>query len=406
MRRIRRRHHPEWIARQAGRQTRRRGPPRTRLADPGHVLALSGIPRRADPRSASRLQTRRWHLLRHVLGPDPRSTARRRCHEPRRLNPGDPNKIAPTRASVVWPLHEDASTNMVKGRQPRRHGLFQRPSLSPTRQGSTITRKSKSKRSRQAAGATGTSPKTSASPAPSRPYLGMTRASTKAGPISAASNPTRPRIRNRPDARPRHSCSIGDQLHPRGTLDPAAYELIGKVYAKVAIHRLLVKDANPIAQIGFFQTPATGTPRQPSLRHRRRRTRMLTQLKHQFDVVGPASDFPNTNCSSSPTPSTSTTHCKRLNVVPKSRRQNSRHRNQRPRPRFPPPNSPARDQTARHVAFKRQYLPSEKISLRMSPPPITSCTNPASASPPPASQVLAKVVEPYYDRSWRNFVPI
>src|SRR3569623_1612252 len=28
-------------------------------------------------------------------------------------------------------------------------------------------------------------------------------------------------------------CSIGDQLHPRGTLDAAAYDLIGKIYKRV-----------------------------------------------------------------------------------------------------------------------------------------------------------------------------
>lgn len=80
-------------------------------------------------------------------------------------------------------------------------------------------------------------------------------------------------------------CSIGDQLHPRGELDRAAYDLIGRVYARIEAAEPFTQDARPITQIGLFQAggdkPAAGTDDGA--------TRMLTQLKHQFDVVTPDS---------------------------------------------------------------------------------------------------------------------
>lgn len=81
------------------------------------------------------------------------------------------------------------------------------------------------------------------------------------------------------------SCSIGDQLHPRGVLDKAAYQLIGQVYGRVEEREPWLHDAKPLAQIGLFQVPstqynATGGSDEGA-------TRMLTQLKQQFDVVIP-----------------------------------------------------------------------------------------------------------------------
>ncbi len=89
-------------------------------------------------------------------------------------------------------------------------------------------------------------------------------------------------------------CSIGDQMHPRGTLDKAAYELIGKVYERVEQRGPWLKDAKPLAQIGVLvgQDHPTGqggrirvSPVDEGV------VRMLTQLKHQFDLVDRAADF-------------------------------------------------------------------------------------------------------------------
>jgi len=84
-------------------------------------------------------------------------------------------------------------------------------------------------------------------------------------------------------------CSIGDQLHPRGTTDVGAYDLIGKVYARVKDREPWLDGATPLTQIGLFQAGpgdlhgVSGSDEGA--------TRMLTQLKHQFDVVLPSQNL-------------------------------------------------------------------------------------------------------------------
>ena len=85
-------------------------------------------------------------------------------------------------------------------------------------------------------------------------------------------------------------CSIGDQLHPRGTLDRGAYELIGKVYKRVADREPWLESAKPVTEIGvLFVEDATG--KKDAGPSREGWTRMLTQLKHQFDIILSDSDL-------------------------------------------------------------------------------------------------------------------
>jgi hypothetical protein len=83
--------------------------------------------------------------------------------------------------------------------------------------------------------------------------------------------------------------SIGDQLHPRGTLDKAAYALIGKTMARVEAREPWLENAKPLAQIGLFQVPRndyfgeTGADEGA--------VKILTQLKYPFDVVRPDSNW-------------------------------------------------------------------------------------------------------------------
>jgi len=51
--------------------------------------------------------------------------------------------------------------------------------------------------------------------------------------------------------------SIGDQLPPRGTLDPAAYDLIGAVYKQVAEAEPFYEGSTPLVQVGIA---TSGTP--------------------------------------------------------------------------------------------------------------------------------------------------
>ncbi len=88
------------------------------------------------------------------------------------------------------------------------------------------------------------------------------------------------------------ACSIGDQLHPRGKLDPAAYDLIGKVYGYAEACEPWTQNAKAVSQIGLFMAGAGSSNYmdEPGGANEGA-VRMLTQLKHQFDVVTAQSDL-------------------------------------------------------------------------------------------------------------------
>src|SRR5207249_3115317 len=81
------------------------------------------------------------------------------------------------------------------------------------------------------------------------------------------------------------------QLHPRGVLDKAAYELIGQAYARVEAAEPWLKGAKPLSQIGVFQVPNVADPFWAAGGSDEGAVRMLTQLKHQFDVVSVGSNL-------------------------------------------------------------------------------------------------------------------
>jgi hypothetical protein len=87
-------------------------------------------------------------------------------------------------------------------------------------------------------------------------------------------------------------CSIGDQLHPSGRIDPHVYDLVGSVYAGVEKKEPWCRGARPVTEIGVF-TPEEfhgaeigGLP--PALMGV---TRMLEEGAHQFDIVDSQSDL-------------------------------------------------------------------------------------------------------------------
>lgn len=89
-------------------------------------------------------------------------------------------------------------------------------------------------------------------------------------------------------------CSIGDQLHPSGSLSHGAYQLIGSVYKKVKQKEEFCVEAQPIPEIGVF-TPeeyytykdhGLGIP--PALIGT---VRMLQELCYQFDIIDSGMDF-------------------------------------------------------------------------------------------------------------------
>jgi hypothetical protein len=86
------------------------------------------------------------------------------------------------------------------------------------------------------------------------------------------------------------ACSVGDQLHPRGQLDAAVYDLIGKVYAHVEACEPWCRDARAVTDIAVVRTlggnyhPGPGDANEGVVR-------ALQQLGQQFDFVPADADF-------------------------------------------------------------------------------------------------------------------
>lgn len=81
------------------------------------------------------------------------------------------------------------------------------------------------------------------------------------------------------------SCSIGDQLHPRGALDKAAYRLIGKVYQHIQACEPWMEGAKLCMQIGVLVHPELGDHAGPDGIGV---IRALQQLRYQFDLLPPS----------------------------------------------------------------------------------------------------------------------
>lgn len=87
-------------------------------------------------------------------------------------------------------------------------------------------------------------------------------------------------------------CSIGDQLHPRGRLDPAVYGLLGSVYRQVAACEPWCDGALPLADIGVLMPgPVLHRPEGGARDILEGTMRLLAELGHQFQFVDRAADL-------------------------------------------------------------------------------------------------------------------
>lgn len=86
---------------------------------------------------------------------------------------------------------------------------------------------------------------------------------------------------------------VGDQLHPRGRLDPVTYQRIGRTYAKVEALEPWARGAQAVADIGVISAAATNpdmtTQKLPVVDQGF--TNMLIELHQQFDVLDSEADF-------------------------------------------------------------------------------------------------------------------
>jgi hypothetical protein len=84
--------------------------------------------------------------------------------------------------------------------------------------------------------------------------------------------------------------SIGDQLHPRGRLEPAVYARIGEVYAQVERYEPWCLDSAPLAEIGVIS--ANVDPWDTIINESDRGAlHVLEQLKHQFHFLDARADL-------------------------------------------------------------------------------------------------------------------
>ncbi|MDQ8192876.1 beta-galactosidase trimerization domain-containing protein [Coraliomargarita sp. SDUM461004] len=93
-------------------------------------------------------------------------------------------------------------------------------------------------------------------------------------------------------------CSVGDQLHPDGTLDESTYEIIGAAYREVAQKEIFVQGAKSYADVGLICSAAVHGA-DSFLTNRRERPsdtgagRMLLEAHVLFDVLDIEMDFSN-----------------------------------------------------------------------------------------------------------------
>ncbi len=91
-------------------------------------------------------------------------------------------------------------------------------------------------------------------------------------------------------------CSIGDQLHPRGRLDPATYDLIAQVYRQVESIEAWCTDTKGLADIGVLAWPiGKGTgPQQEGVNAKAALEgvlRILLESHQQFHILDRSADY-------------------------------------------------------------------------------------------------------------------
>ena len=92
------------------------------------------------------------------------------------------------------------------------------------------------------------------------------------------------------------ACSIGDQLHPHGELDPATYKLIGHVYKSIEAKEPWCRGAKAVTDVAVMNPEEAATEEGLWQDDTRGRTdfgvvKMLTELGMQFDLITSEKDL-------------------------------------------------------------------------------------------------------------------
>jgi hypothetical protein len=203
-------------------------------------------------------------------------------------------------------------------------------------------------------------------------------------------------------------CSIGDQLHPRGTLDRAAYENIGRAYERVAAREPWLEGATPVAQIAVYQPVLAkiGQGNRPPAGPVEGVVRMLTQLKHQFDLVDPDGEFERYELLILPDDfKMDDALAKRVRAFLKAGGK------------LLASGTSGLDETATHALlpelgvaphgtspFRTTYIRfGRELSTDVPPTDHVMYETGVRVTPTGGAVAVAKVVEPYFERSWKHF---
>lgn len=87
-------------------------------------------------------------------------------------------------------------------------------------------------------------------------------------------------------------CSVGDQMHPNGILNPETYRRIGAAYAHIEACEPWCQQANPLAEVAILLRPQVATGTRPlGLESEEGAARMLLETGAQFAVIDREADF-------------------------------------------------------------------------------------------------------------------
>ena len=84
-----------------------------------------------------------------------------------------------------------------------------------------------------------------------------------------------------------NKCAVGDHLHPRGRLNRPTYERIGRTYRSVAEKEPWCEGATAVVEIAYLLNSGAARANESAMGV----TGMLTQLRHQFDLIDREEDF-------------------------------------------------------------------------------------------------------------------
>lgn len=207
-------------------------------------------------------------------------------------------------------------------------------------------------------------------------------------------------------------CSIGDQLHPAGALDTPSYDLIGRVYQQVEAKEPWCRDAEAVSEAAILTPEAFGSAEHKENQADRTpasvlgAVRMLQELQLQFDIVDETADFGAYKLLILPDEVPCDTALKeklehyldaggaliasyRAGLTPDGQRFASEHFGVT---------------LVGEAPYSPDFLvPSEPIAEGLPLSPHVMYLPGLEVTPQEASEVLAEVEIPYFNRSWRHY---